>query len=83
MEVDYKQNYTNLKRKLKFMVYVSINASSNCQWRAIIIITPISQGTVIYRVKLLYFATCLRLGAGVFSGRAQKIPEEAAQSVPR
>lgn len=67
VEVDYKRKYKNLKRKLKFLVYVSNRMVSSFQWLDIDSLTN---------------ATCF-LGAGMFSGGAAESTEKTAESLQR
>lgn len=68
VEVDYKRKYKNLKRKLKFLVYVSIFF--------------FRVRFFICRFKMLVNPVSLFLcsGARVFSGGAEKSSEETIKS---
>lgn len=71
VEVDYKRKYKNLKRKLKFIVYVSI--------------VFFSVRFFICRFKMLLnpLYSFLCSGARVFSGGAEKSSEETIKSFKR
>lgn len=68
VEVDYKRKYKNLKRKLKFLVYVSIFFSVFF--------------FIICRFQMLANPLCLLLcsGARMFSGGAEKSSEKTFKS---
>lgn len=68
VEVDYKRKYKNLKRKLKFLVYVSV----------FILNRPIASAVSVF--ALISFRWFPFPGAGVFSGGAEESTEETSES---
>lgn len=72
LDVDYKRKYKNLKRKLKFLVYVS-----ELCFLCLLMLC--------YRVahELHFNASCVILGARMFSRGAEKGTEKAPEGLQR
>lgn len=72
VEVDYKRKYKNLKRKLKFLVYVSH------------ILLILGASRQFYKCLSIYILIwSLVSGTGMFSGGAKKSSEKTSQSLQR